>query len=535
MNSRVTADADALQKTPVLLSASTKSEKILQYDTGPALYFPQEARAGSFWSVRFTPLQSCSLVSISVVSVGGSGLARVHILKDSGGIPNKELAEPFLVSLSGNLPLQEISMPFLVDVGQGDFHIAFEMLASGAPYLTGDGDGGQERSCYLDSAGVWRAISITDFVVRATVRYYGPDMIPPQVKHNPVDAAFSEDGGIEVSARIADDAGVGQALLHYSVDGGEYFDFSMNGAGENFTAHISALPAGSAVRYYIEAVDGSTNQNLTFSPFIAQESPYFFPVFPGKQIKYDDGTAESFFIVDNYYDGNQFAVRLAPSSYPAKINMLRVFVNDISEILLSVFSDNAGLPANRLAGPWKVRSDAAGKGWINFSLPEPEQPIIGEGNFFVVLGWLSNSPRNPGIGADSSLPDNRSLFFTRSNGWKSWVFNDWMIRAAYSTTTGPGRGNLPNRYRLGQNFPNPFNPSTEIRFALKEAGRVELSIYNVIGQKVKTLADREFPAGEYSLSWDGRDERGLALSSGVYFYQLSAKNFLETRKMVLIK
>ena len=535
MNSRVTADADALRKTPALFSASAANGTVLQYDAGPVLYFPQEALAGSFWSVRFTPLQSCSLVSISAVSYGGSGLERIHILADSGGVPARQLAEPFLAHLSGGLSLQVIPIPVPIDLGFQDFHIAFEMLTSGAPYLTGDDDGGQQRSCYRDSLGIWTAVSITDFVVRATVRYYGPDMIPPQIEHKPVEAAFSEEEGIELNAEITDEAGIGQAFLHYSVNGGAYSAISMNGTGENFTVQIPVPAAGVDLRYYIEAADGSANQNLTFSPPTAQQSPYCFSVFPGKQIKYDDGSAESFFIVGYYYDENRFAVRLTPSSYPAKINMLRALVNDTTKILLSVFSDSVGVPGRLLAGPWGVRSEAAGKGWINFSLPEPEQPIIEEGDFFVVLGWLSNSPRNPGIGADSSLPDNRSLFFSRSNGWKSWVFNDWMIRAAYSTTVGSGGQNLPEQYRLGQNFPNPFNPSTEIRFALKETGPALLSIYNVIGQKVKTLADREFPAGEYSLSWDGRDGKGAALPSGVYFYQLSAKNFLQTRKMVLIK
>ena len=72
-------------KGTALFSPFVSSEAPLIYDSGPALYFPQSALAGSFWSVRFSPLQSCSLISLSAVSAGGSGPARVHILSDKIG------------------------------------------------------------------------------------------------------------------------------------------------------------------------------------------------------------------------------------------------------------------------------------------------------------------------------------------------------------------------------------------------------------------------------------------------------------------
>jgi len=137
------------------------------------------------------------------------------------------------------------------------------------------------------------------------------------------------------------------------------------------------------------------------------------------------------------------------------------------------------------------------------------------------------------VGADGALPDGRSLFYTRTDGWKSWVYNDWMVRASY--TVSKAGQNLPSRFALEQNFPNPFNPSTEIRFRLEHSSTVELAVYNVLGQKIKTLASGSFPEGEHSVTWNGRDGLGSSLSSGVYFYRLRAENRVFTRRMVLIK
>jgi len=101
---------------------------------------------------------------------------------------------------------------------------------------------------------------------------------------------------------------------------------------------------------------------------------------------------------------------------------------------------------------------------------------------------------------------------------------------------------IPVTFRLGQNYPNPFNPSTTIPFKAGSrklgAGsptRTTLKIYNVLGQLVKTLVDEEKSPGNYQLIWDGKDQRGDEVSSGIYFYQLKAGNYKETRKMSLLR
>ena len=101
---------------------------------------------------------------------------------------------------------------------------------------------------------------------------------------------------------------------------------------------------------------------------------------------------------------------------------------------------------------------------------------------------------------------------------------------------------IPVAFELGQNYPNPFNPLTTIPFKAGSrklgAGsltRTTLKIYNVLGQLVKTLVDEEKSPGNYQVIWDGKDQRGNEVSSGIYFYQLKAGNYKETRKMSLLR
>ncbi len=92
------------------------------------------------------------------------------------------------------------------------------------------------------------------------------------------------------------------------------------------------------------------------------------------------------------------------------------------------------------------------------------------------------------------------------------------------------------RFELEQNFPNPFNPSTTIRYQLPISSNVKLVVYNLIGQEVRTLVDAAVqPSGAYEVTWDGRDNRGTAMGSGVYFYKLITRAQTFTRKMILLK
>ncbi len=95
---------------------------------------------------------------------------------------------------------------------------------------------------------------------------------------------------------------------------------------------------------------------------------------------------------------------------------------------------------------------------------------------------------------------------------------------------------LPDTYELSQNFPNPFNPSTSIRFALPEAASIDLAVYNILGQRVITLVSGTVAAGLHETSWNGRDQSNQPVTSGIYFYRLTAGDqTVKTRKMLLLQ
>jgi len=94
---------------------------------------------------------------------------------------------------------------------------------------------------------------------------------------------------------------------------------------------------------------------------------------------------------------------------------------------------------------------------------------------------------------------------------------------------------LPTEFALKQNFPNPFNPVTSIAFEMPAAQDVRLNVYNMLGQKVRTLVNDHRTAGRYTVLWDGRDDSGRMVGSGVYFYQIQAGSFTKTAKMVFLK
>ncbi len=94
---------------------------------------------------------------------------------------------------------------------------------------------------------------------------------------------------------------------------------------------------------------------------------------------------------------------------------------------------------------------------------------------------------------------------------------------------------LADNFVLEQNYPNPFNPSTSINFYLPQAGNVSVEIFNIAGQRVRTIADGTYSAGQHQVEWNGISEDGSAVASGIYFYRLRTDDFTATKKMMLMK
>ena len=115
-------------------------------------------------------------------------------------------------------------------------------------------------------------------------------------------------------------------------------------------------------------------------------------------------------------------------------------------------------------------------------------------------------------------------------------FDDLSIKVIGKATDLEDQGdNLPFKFELSNNYPNPFNPTTTIAYSIPQNDRVTLQIFNILGQHIRTLVDNNQSAGRYEVVWNGRDKAGNAVGSGIYFYQLNTSRQVTVKKMVLIK
>ena len=125
--------------------------------------------------------------------------------------------------------------------------------------------------------------------------------------------------------------------------------------------------------------------------------------------------------------------------------------------------------------------------------------------------------------------NNNDIFAIRYNA------NSIELEVVNVVTDVPGSSAVPVVTLLEQNAPNPFNPSTVIRFSIAKPGWVGLVVYNVVGSPIRVLVNGVRHADRNEVKWDGKDDNGLDVASGVYMYVLDAPGYSETKKMVLLK
>lgn len=136
---------------------------------------------------------------------------------------------------------------------------------------------------------------------------------------------------------------------------------------------------------------------------------------------------------------------------------------------------------------------------------------------------------NPGAGGTSHLA------IVDSTAYIAAEHGLIVARLTVASASSVGEEVLPETFALSQNFPNPFNAATSIRYTLGEPGMVRLSVFNCLGQHARTLVSASQPAGTYVVTWDGRNAQGRELGSGVYFYRLDVGDREQCKKMLLLK
>jgi hypothetical protein len=158
---------------------------------------------------------------------------------------------------------------------------------------------------------------------------------------------------------------------------------------------------------------------------------------------------------------------------------------------------------------------------------------VAEWNFLITGAYNDRTTQGNASGYTSTYDvkfDEKGYLYSQS--FYGWTVEKWTYNGTLPTFTGvdPTGGAAPGGYRLEQNFPNPFNPSTKIEFALPRSENVRLAIYDILGRQVALLVNEEKPAGSYRVTFEAK-----GLPSGTYFYTLKAGSFSMTKSMVVVK
>lgn len=220
------------------------------------------------------------------------------------------------------------------------------------------------------------------------------------------------------------------------------------------------------------------------------------------------------------------------NEYPAIYPELAPFAG-VPEIFISVYPID-GLDGHHWSEPISLNSVETPQ--LNEMIPEWPYP----GDYVKYLG----------VNEQGNKVGELKLMFFDDNSWGAAsinppqgqanggnvVFTSLKIAWGEGSTTDNHDPITPmQKSVLNQNYPNPFNPETTINFKLSDHGNVKLNIYNVKGQLIKTLANENKASGDYSIKWDGKDNNGKKVASGIYLYKIKSGNFSSTKKMILLK
>jgi len=138
--------------------------------------------------------------------------------------------------------------------------------------------------------------------------------------------------------------------------------------------------------------------------------------------------------------------------------------------------------------------------------------------------WIAEVNQYAGIGKGLALGSDLSLYAVG-------MFYYSVLKYSQSIPTGVEQNSeIPKKFNLDQNYPNPFNPSTKIKYSVPKSSSVTLKVFDILGNEIETLVNEEKPIGTYEITW-----YAVNLPSGIYFYKLQAGNFIETKKMILMK
>lgn len=348
------------------------------------------------------------------------------------------------------------------------------------------------------------------------------DNSPPLILHDGPTVLTSVPEDFTVLATITDFSGVSSAWVNYTVDDGLELTVGTDStAGNDYYFTIPAVEAGAHVNYYIGAEDNVGNSGAS------QEQHYV----SGTVIFYDDGEPEYIY---PYLANDKLSVRFTPTSPCMLVTGLFSLYTDINNPIDTVdvmVWDNGSnnYPGQQMISPiatypWSTLDDPEAVTYVDFR----GMGLVFDSDFH--LGYTYRT-QWPVILGDSPLLAGRSNVFT-AGIWMPATADlyfravvDYNLVGVDDPVTG-----MPRKFELRQNYPNPFNARTIIGYSIAKAGHVNLTVYNLLGQRVATLVDEDRQAGQYSETWDGS-----SIASGIYFVRLQSGDSSREMKMLLLK
>jgi hypothetical protein len=339
---------------------------------------------------------------------------------------------------------------------------------------------------------------------------------------------------IDITANIAGGSGIANAQLYWrNGDTGDFAALTMTPNGSDYSVSIPAQ-TGSQVQYYFKATD--TNSSLAYFPLGGENHPFKLGLDAIQYTEsFDDGinswisggTNNTWSLSAKYSRTGALSLTDSPAG-----NYLD---NTDSWIKSNVVLDLTRATAASFSFYWRgvlqtnhdsllVEASTDDTNWNRFP-----QYVSGSGFSFAQI----SCDLAPYLGQS----DVRVRFRLKSDAstGREGIYIDDVVFSWTSTAIDEGPITTPRLFSLNQNYPNPFNPSTQIEFSLSSKERVELSIYDMLGRKIRTLINTEIEPGQHSVIWDGANESGQDVASGVYLYKLSAGSSSDVRRMTLVR
>lgn len=470
----------------------------------------------------------------------------------------EDLNGPYLVTatISSAMAIDSVTLVYGLN---GTLTHSVPMTASGAQYtamIPGSGVPTQYQY-YIRVRNIQGMLS--HHPANAPLSYHtfraGPDTLRPVITHTPIPKAVIYFLPVPLQAQITDNVVVDTAWVEYTINHVPQSAFGLSHKGSHqyqgfFPFTAQDVQVGDSVYYRILARDGSSNHNVATLP---ANGNFAF------SITADTGYTTVFF--DDFSNGllNWDTVNIG-----GKFNWLIYNVPYPNDYQLPVTAGGKVLAADadNMGSSSIIRADAVLKNavdasfdsvrlefdtdWYHYRSTDSAIVYVSANNgatWQPVWTKIGVSARNQHVTMDVTpylrgAQQAKIKFRSIQPGWDWW----WVVDNVRLSVRGPrilnvlsDENSLPKSLELEPNYPNPFNPSTMIRYYLPAQSRISLVIYNVLGHEVRKLVQGSQNAGIYRVQWDGRDNQGRAVASGVYMIRLKTDYGVRSGKMMLLK